>query len=162
MKELKNGSLALLLFDNDTKVLLVKHVFYKGQLGLPGGGIDKGENPLEAVQRELFEELKVNLEKKRFTLVMSPTKFRVRYNRDNINYIYLVHMNELDKKNISESFLSSDEISAYMYFPLSDLEKNKKKLLNGTYQILNHISSFPRSKWKNLKNINDSKKKHAF
>lgn len=45
------------------QVLLVEHVFHPyAPWGLPGGWIDRGENPSQAVQRELREELALVVE----------------------------------------------------------------------------------------------------
>ena len=43
------------VFNNQNEVLLVKHSYEKGWF-LPGGGVDRGENILDAVKREVFEE----------------------------------------------------------------------------------------------------------
>ena len=54
-------SLAVLTYDD--KVLIVKRSHYEknhpGKWGFPGGGIDHGETPLEAVIRECEEEIGV-------------------------------------------------------------------------------------------------------
>lgn len=45
------------------QVLLVEHVFHPyAPWGLPGGWIDRGENPAETVRRELREELELVVE----------------------------------------------------------------------------------------------------
>jgi 8-oxo-dGTP pyrophosphatase MutT (NUDIX family) len=46
------------VFDGGGRVLLVRFVFDDGPLwALPGGGIDPGESPDDAVRRELYEEI---------------------------------------------------------------------------------------------------------
>ncbi len=45
-----------LFFDNDGKFLIVKPE-YKEYWEIPGGNIDEDESPLQAVQREVLEEL---------------------------------------------------------------------------------------------------------
>jgi 8-oxo-dGTP pyrophosphatase MutT (NUDIX family) len=46
------------VFDDLDRVLLVEHVFHPyTPWGLPGGWVDRRENPAETVRRELLEEL---------------------------------------------------------------------------------------------------------
>ncbi|HEX8493980.1 MAG TPA: NUDIX domain-containing protein [Pyrinomonadaceae bacterium] len=48
--------------DDDGRVLLLKHVFRAGSgWGIPGGFIEKGEQPEEALRRELEEEIGLKL-----------------------------------------------------------------------------------------------------
>jgi mutator protein MutT len=52
-----------LIFDDAGKVLLLKHRFRAGSgWGLPGGFLEAGEQPLEALKRELHEEIGVEVE----------------------------------------------------------------------------------------------------
>src|SRR5690349_14330743 len=44
------------VYDNQGRILLVKHSYNPGWR-LPGGGIDRGEPPQDAVLRELAEEV---------------------------------------------------------------------------------------------------------
>jgi 8-oxo-dGTP pyrophosphatase MutT (NUDIX family) len=45
------------VFNEVGQVLLVKHVFRRYPWGLPGGWIERGEDPAETVRREFTEEL---------------------------------------------------------------------------------------------------------
>src|SRR5262249_47875768 len=47
-----------MMFNRDGKVLLARHS-YKSGLSFPGGGVNRGEPPEQALQRELREELGV-------------------------------------------------------------------------------------------------------
>jgi len=51
-----------LVFNNKGEVLLLKHVFRAGSgWGMPGGFMEAGEQPHEALRRELLEEVGVEI-----------------------------------------------------------------------------------------------------
>ncbi len=51
------------VIDDERRVLLVEHVFHPyAPWGLPGGWIDRGESPAEAVVREFREELMLTIQ----------------------------------------------------------------------------------------------------
>ena len=55
-------SVAAVIFNREGKVLLLKHPFRPGTgWGLPGGYIKAGEQPSDALQRELLEEIDLEL-----------------------------------------------------------------------------------------------------
>ena len=57
------------VFNDAGQVLLVKHVFRPTYAwGLPGGWVERGENPAEAVRRELEEELNLLIEVRQLLL----------------------------------------------------------------------------------------------
>ncbi len=58
-----------MVFNDAGQILLVEHVFRPHcPWGLPGGWIERGENPAETVRRELEEELQLPVEVKRLLL----------------------------------------------------------------------------------------------
>lgn len=63
----------VLAFDAAGRVLLVRHSYGSGRWMLPGGGIGRGEDPLEAALRELREEVGCTLAGARlFHLIEEP------------------------------------------------------------------------------------------
>lgn len=56
--------------DEEGRVLLLRHVFRTGSgLGIPGGFISKGEQPEEAIRRELREEADLEVEELKLAFV---------------------------------------------------------------------------------------------
>ena len=61
--------------DERGRVLLLKHVFRKGSgWGIPGGFIEKGEQPEEALRRELREEVGLEIENAEIAFVRTLKK----------------------------------------------------------------------------------------
>jgi len=52
----------VLAFDSEGRVLLVRHSYGSGKWMPPGGGLQRGEDPLAAAQRELLEEVGCTLQ----------------------------------------------------------------------------------------------------
>ena len=91
-KELKKNAVAVIV-DSDNKILLLKRssdpkLWQPSKWGLVGGGIEKGETPQQAVEREMLEETGLNIKKftKTFTIQRNPGSiehiFACRYEGD--------------------------------------------------------------------------------
>lgn len=63
-------SAAAVILNGEDKVLVLRHLLRpKGGWGLPGGFIDAGEQPVDAIRRELKEETGITLEELRMIRV---------------------------------------------------------------------------------------------
>ncbi len=75
------------LFNSLGEVLIVEHVYHAyPQWGLPGGYVDRGEEPHEAIAREMREELTLPVDVGRVLLVE-------RAARAHVDIAYLCHSN---------------------------------------------------------------------
>ncbi|MGB7922274.1 MAG: NUDIX domain-containing protein [Pyrinomonadaceae bacterium] len=68
-------SAGAVVLDQEGRVLLLKHVFRMGSgWGIPGGFIEQGEQPDEALRRELREEVGLEVEKTEIVMVRTMKK----------------------------------------------------------------------------------------
>ena len=66
------------VFNDEGKVLLVEHAFHaKYAWGLPGGWVDRHEDPAMTVRRELLEELSLDVEVGPILLVETPFRYHL-------------------------------------------------------------------------------------
>jgi ADP-ribose pyrophosphatase YjhB (NUDIX family) len=99
---------AAVIFDENDRIMLVKSTYQRFHpWGLPGGSLEYGESPEEAVRREVWEEtnLKVNIERFIFVKTWTP---------DRVGLYYLCKIKDGE-------FHPSDEVSEFGYFPLENL-----------------------------------------
>jgi 8-oxo-dGTP diphosphatase len=99
---------AAVIFDQNKKIFLVKSTYQRFHpWGLPGGSLEYGEHPEEAVIREVWEETGFNVCIDKFLLVSS-------WVPDRVGLYYLCRITD-------GTFRSSDEVSEFGYFSLDDL-----------------------------------------
>jgi len=101
-----------LIVNENQEVLLFKHSYRKDiPWGLPGGWLKKGENPVEAVEREIQEEsgFRVRIIK---PLVIDTSE---KYSR-----VDIVYLGELEGET---RFVSSDEVVEAGFFPVDEMPK---------------------------------------
>lgn len=105
------GARALVIKDGN--ILLVKHSYIPQWYSI-GGGVEKGETPIEAVKRELLEEVGI-------TCLNHPKLFNVYLNnrekRDDYVVLYIV-------EEFTQKTVSSPEIIAAEWFEISNLPQD--------------------------------------
>jgi 8-oxo-dGTP diphosphatase len=127
-------AVAAMIFDDKGYILLCEHTYRKFHpWGLPGGGLEYGENPEDGVRREVREETGLDVKVEKLLYAESAP------NNHHINLIYLC-------KIVGGMFQPSYEISQTRFFSVDELPK----LLSSEQAVieriagllsLNHISS---------------------
>jgi len=99
---------AAVMFDQDKKIFLVKVTYQKSHpWGLPGGCLEYGEHPEEAVVREVREETGLSVSIERLLLVDA-------WRPDRVGLFYLCRITD-------GTFTPSEEVSAFDYFSVDNL-----------------------------------------
>ena len=129
MKNYKQlGSYALIL--ENKKILLIKKNGgpYDGKLDLPGGTIEFSEKPVDALKRELMEEVGIEVQKYELFDANSVTfewKYKnhitVKVHHTGIFYKVLKYKNEI-KKEVKIDKINDDSLGANFY-EISSLRK---------------------------------------
>lgn len=119
---------AAVILDEQKNILLVKSTYNRFHpWGLPGGGLEYGEHPEEAVIREVFEEtgLHVCVEKLLLINTLRP---------DRVGMYYLCRIT-------GGTFYPSDEVSEFAYFSLDqlpDVRSYDRDMLKRLHSMVGH------------------------
>lgn len=102
-------AVAAIILDEQGRILLCKHTYRKARpWGIPGGSLEYGEDPEEAISREIFEETGLKVKVKRLLLAESSKEDH------HVSLIYSCRI-------ISGSFKSNIEVSQTRFFKLNKL-----------------------------------------
>ena len=119
---------AAVIFNEQKHILLVKLTYQQiHPWGLPGGSLDYGEQPSEAILREMFEETGITLEIKKLLLVKT-------WKPDRVGMYYLCRIKDGE-------FLPSEEVSELAYFSkdnLPDVRPFDVGLIKQLYEMVEH------------------------
>lgn len=93
----------------------LRETFLPGYYELPGGKVDFGENPEDALKREFCEEVNLNVE------IVKPYKIfsyiSENGNRHTVEIVYLVHLTD-----VLTSIRLSEDHSAYQWITANDVQ----------------------------------------
>ena len=103
------AGVAGIITDDQHRLLLFKHTYRRSHpWGMPGGWMDQGESPLEALEREVYEESRLRIEAQRL-LLMGITADRPKFE-------FVVAA-----KVVSGEFTPSREVSAMAWYARDEL-----------------------------------------
>lgn len=102
------AAVAAVIFDEQGQILLFKHTYRKFEWGLPAGGLEHHEQPIDAIKREFFEESGMQIQVERLLKAVSAKEDH------HIGMIYLCEI-------VGGEFKESLEISEMKYFPVNEL-----------------------------------------
>jgi 8-oxo-dGTP diphosphatase len=110
-----------IIVDDRGRVLLLKHVFRPGSgWGIPGGFINKRENPEDALHRELMEEVGLELAETKLAFT------RTLKSPDHVEIIFMC-------RALGEPRSRSMEVAEFGWFPLdalpADFSKDQRWLI---------------------------------
>lgn len=123
-------AVAALIFDDNGRILLCEHTYRKSYpWGLPAGGLEYGEDPEDAIRRELKEETGFDIQVERLLYADSAMEFR------HVSLIYSC-------KIMGGTFEPNLEVSSVKFYPLDGLPSllPTEKALIDKMVLLHHIS----------------------
>ena len=132
------GSYGILIKNDEIALVKKARGGYKGKLDLPGGGIEHTELPVEALKREIMEEVGINItDFKLFDVTSTNIKWEMEPNiwedLHHIGILYIVDTDELNLKSEADGLdsdgamwykintLKKDNLSPFAYYALEKL-----------------------------------------
>ena len=98
-----------MIFNAQGQLLLCEHTYRRiYPWGLPGGDLHPGEDPVDGIKREIFEETGLTVQSTRLLLVE---------NSNEIHHIALTYL----CTGVSGEFVANEEVSSIRYFDTDTL-----------------------------------------
>lgn len=125
IKKDRRGEVAFAVKRPNNRIIIVRTSFYpKGVYRIPTGGINYGENIIEALHREVKEELGLIVKIEKFIGVI---RYRINYNTGSFNfYSYSFLLNEIGGNIMTDAI--DNEVSEYKEADLNILNETVSKL----------------------------------
>lgn len=129
MKEFKNkhiGAYGVMIDENKIALIRKSRGGYKGKLDLPGGGIEHGELPIEAVRREIMEEVGIEVDNIKLLDVSSVAfKWNLDENAiEDLHHIGIFYTVDCKSKDLKKDADGRDSLGAKWY-PITELKKEE-------------------------------------
>jgi 8-oxo-dGTP diphosphatase len=125
-----------LVFDKDGRFLRLtrsdQHPLFPGNYDLPGGGVEYGEEPGQAVMREIFEETSLNVSVNQMSVLYAVTNFL--YDSSFPTLLYKVQLHES-----SPNIQLSDEHKAFSWEPVEGLIEIEPQIAPTYREALNYL-----------------------
>lgn len=120
------GAYAVMIDDGKIALIRKSRGGYKGKLDLPGGGIEHDELPIEAVKREVMEEVGIEVDHIQLLDVSSVCfKWNIDKNTiENLHHIGIFYTADFKSKDLKEDADGRDSLGAKWY-PISELTKEE-------------------------------------
>ncbi|MDP4001173.1 MAG: NUDIX hydrolase [bacterium] len=136
----KRMGVGVIFLNEDNEILIVKPV-YKDHWTLVGGVVDENESLFSAAQREVREEIGLNIDG--FVLACVDYISKEGEKDDNLQFIF--YGDKLSQKHINEIVLPSDELAEYKFCKLEEALKlvsdKLKRRLPPTLTAINNKSA---------------------
>lgn len=124
-KKLFHRHVSCWIINREGKILLQQRSLNKkknpGKWAKTGGHVDSGESPIDAIKREVYEE--INLSAQECEII----KGDIFKSRDKLEPYYAYNYIFITDKKEDEFILQKDEVEKVKYYTISDLEKLKKE-----------------------------------
>ena len=118
----KTRGVKVIIFNPENKILMVRLTYYPNTWTFVGGGVNKNEQPEDAILRECEEEVGIKLDNVEFVKTLD---FNHEYKKDTL-FIYKARVSNFDFQ------IDRKEVAEARWFDLSDLPnmgKNAKRIL---------------------------------
>ncbi len=134
----------IIIYDFNKKLLMQQRAL--NEISDPGkwdisaaGHVNSGETEIEAVKRELSEEIGLNLKENQIELFMS---YKKEVNNKTVNKKHLedIYIAQIDAESINEFTIQNEEVEQVKWFSINELKEliqnNKLKSRNNMYEKL--------------------------
>ena len=134
----------IIIYDFNNNILVqqraLKQISSPGKWDIAAAGhVNSGETEIDAIKRELFEEIGLDLEEDKVKFFMS---YKKEVNNKTVNKKHLedIYIAQIDSESINEFTIQNEEVEQVKWFSINELKEliqnNKLKSRNNIYEKL--------------------------